>query len=315
MLEGVANQSYSDDPWYGNSTGSSSDTWNATLPDREYYDTWYRTVGTLMIGAIFIVGCAGNVMVVLVVWRTRSMHTPTNCHLVSLAAADLILLIWGTLPTLVDYNMAVDEYVLGPVGCSVMVFMQYFGVNVSSLSITALTVERYIAICHPMRAHTVCTLTRAKRILAVIWLGGLTYSAPWLALATTAERHLSDGSVIEVCTYRLPRGHYMIYYLADLVLMYAIPLAVNTTLYGLIARTLYSNTVVDASSFARRRGQPASLPDAAAGSSRSHHQSATASQLLPQRNGKTTTTTGARLVKSTSKVGSRIQVGKIPITL
>jgi len=67
---------------------------------------------------------------------------------------------------------------------SVQVFTQYLGVNVSSLSITAFTVERYIAICHPMRAQTMCTVRRAKRIIVVLWTFGVTYCAPWLGLTT-----------------------------------------------------------------------------------------------------------------------------------
>lgn len=273
---------------------------NATLPDREYYNVWYRIIGSFFLSLIFAIGCTGNAMVVLVVWRCRSMHTPTNCYLVSLAVADLLLLFWATLPTLVEYNMVVDEHISGPVGCSVMVFMQYLGVNVSSLSITALTVERYIAICHPMRAHTICTISRAKRIIAGLWIAGLTYSAPWLALATTYPRQFSDGTRIEYCTFRLPRHDYMIYYLADLILMYAVPLAVNSVLYGLIAWTLYANTVTAVNGMG---GTGLLVPNSPYLDTlgRSNHM---VSQVIPPRNG----ATAIRFTKSTSTISSRVQV-------
>jgi len=108
----------------------------------EYYPSIYRVVGSLLVGVIFVVGLVGNALVVAVVTRTRNMHTPTNWYLVSLAVADIILLVSAPLPTLVEYNILVDEWVFGRVVCSAMVFMQYLGVNVSSLSITAFTVER-----------------------------------------------------------------------------------------------------------------------------------------------------------------------------
>ena len=108
----------------------------------EYYELTYRVVGSLLVGVIFVVGLVGNALVIAVVTRTRSMHTPTNWYLVSLALADIILLVAAPLPTLVEYHMLVDEWVFGRVGCSAMVFMQYLGVNLSSLSITAFTVER-----------------------------------------------------------------------------------------------------------------------------------------------------------------------------
>jgi len=108
----------------------------------EYYGPIYRVVGSLLVGVIFVVGLVGNALVIAVVTRTRSMHTPTNWYLVSLALADIILLVAAPLPTLVEYHLLVDEWVFGRVGCSAMVFMQYLGVNLSSLSITAFTVER-----------------------------------------------------------------------------------------------------------------------------------------------------------------------------
>jgi len=108
----------------------------------EYYGPIYRVVGSLLVGVIFVVGLVGNALVVAVVSRTRSMHTPTYWYLVSLALADIILLVSAPLPTLIEYHLLVDEWVFGRAGCSAMVFMQYLGVNLSSLSITAFTVER-----------------------------------------------------------------------------------------------------------------------------------------------------------------------------
>lgn len=108
----------------------------------EYYSPAYRAVGSVLVGTIFIVGLVGNVLVVTVVTRTRSMHTPTNWYLVSLAVADILLLVAAPLPTLIEYHLLVDQWVLGRPGCSAMVFAQYLGVNVSALSITAFTVER-----------------------------------------------------------------------------------------------------------------------------------------------------------------------------
>jgi len=128
----------------GTMTANASSTTDApvVLYSPEYYEPTYRVVGSLLVGVIFVVGLVGNALVIAVVTRTRSMHTPTNWYLVSLALADIILLVAAPLPTLVEYHLLVDEWVFGRVGCSAMVFMQYLGVNVSSLSITAFTVER-----------------------------------------------------------------------------------------------------------------------------------------------------------------------------
>ena len=71
----------------------------------------------------------------------------------------------------------------------------------STLSLSAFTVERYIAICHPMKAQVnnictttyrfksncrisqyICTMSRARRIIISCWVFCVLYSSPWLAL-------------------------------------------------------------------------------------------------------------------------------------
>lgn len=44
------------------------------------------------------------------------------------------------------------------------------------------TLCRYIAICHPMKAQTVCTVARAKRIIAGVWIFTCIYCMLWLFL-------------------------------------------------------------------------------------------------------------------------------------
>lgn len=230
--------------WTNISLGNCSG--NATtelLPIPSYYSMPYRVAGCLFVSIIFIIGFVGNVMVVIVVSRTRSMHTPTNCYLVSLAIADIMLLVSAPLPTIAEYFLIIDQSLLGAVGCAIMVFCQYLGVNVSSLSITAFTVERYIAICHPMRAQTMCTVKRAKRIIAALWLFGICYCVPWLVLITTKPIYYRDGSMIETCTFKLARANYLTYYMTDLVIFYIIPLLLTCILYGLIGRILFTSTI------------------------------------------------------------------------
>ena len=53
----------------------------------------YGLVGTICQSSIFLVGVLGNLMVVVTVRGTKSLHTTTNCYLVSLALADLITLL------------------------------------------------------------------------------------------------------------------------------------------------------------------------------------------------------------------------------
>ena len=92
----------------------------------QYYDPLYKIIGFVFVSVIFVVGLVGNLMVILVVWRTRSMRTPTNCYLVSLAVADILLLVSAPLPTLIELFLIMDQSIFGAVGCAAMVRGQIY---------------------------------------------------------------------------------------------------------------------------------------------------------------------------------------------
>jgi len=110
--------------------------------DPIYFPLSYRIVGTLILGIIFTVGFLGNVLVVIVVARSKSMWSPTNCYLVSLAVADCIVLVAAVPQEIVSYYLPGSEWIWGEAGCSLSVFSQNVGINASSLCVAAFTVER-----------------------------------------------------------------------------------------------------------------------------------------------------------------------------
>ncbi|XP_060596869.1 thyrotropin-releasing hormone receptor-like [Ruditapes philippinarum] len=211
------------------------------------YSSLYRIISLTINIILFLVGIVGNILVVIVVIRTRSMRTPTNCYLMSLAIADCLVLMSATLPAIPETFYQINEWPFGRVMCSLLVFLQYLGVDTSALSITAFTMERYIAICHPLRSQTMCTVKRAKRIIAVIWIFGILYCSPWLGLTVLLQQQRKH-TVVDVCQVRLKREQYTAYYMTDLILFYIVPLLIAAVLYGLIARILFKTNISQESS-------------------------------------------------------------------
>eukprot|EP00079_Xenopus_tropicalis_P010864 XP_002936137.1 PREDICTED: thyrotropin-releasing hormone receptor-like [Xenopus tropicalis] len=197
----------------------------------------YKAISVFLVLFICGIGIIGNIMVVLVVFTTRDMRTPTNCYLVSLAVADLMVLVAAGLPNVSD-SLA-GTWIYGHAGCLGITYFQYLGINASSCSITAFTVERYIAICHPMRAQTVCTVSRAKRIIAIVWIFTSIYCMFWFFLV---DIHVNKSQQVE-CGYKVSRNLYLPIYLADFAIFYVTPLLVATILYGLIGRILFLSPI------------------------------------------------------------------------
>ncbi|CAG2180424.1 unnamed protein product, partial [Oppiella nova] len=191
---------------------TSADSYMPTQPtpaphylDPQYYSLPYTIIGTIFQGIILIVGVLGNIMVVIVVFKSRGMKTPTNCYLVSLSIADLIVLMASVPNEIIAYFVLGDKWIWGSVGCALFIFFQYFGINASSLSITAFTVERYIAICHPMKAQKICTVHRAKRIIMGVWMFAFLYCGPWLFLTKTQKIYYKGHEDVETCIFSTSR--------------------------------------------------------------------------------------------------------------
>ncbi|XP_062976435.1 thyrotropin-releasing hormone receptor-like [Elgaria multicarinata webbii] len=229
----MENQSWD---FFGTFVGNASA--NQTVLDKmPHLPLEVQVVTILLVLLICGVGIAGNVMVVMVVLRTKHMVTPTNCYLVSLAVADLIVLLAAGLPNISE---VVASWVYGYAGCLCITYLQYLGINISACSITAFTVERYIAICHSMKAQLLCTVARAKRIITCVWLFTSLYCLMWFFLVDTSQAMFADGTQVS-CGYRVSRNLYMPIYFLDFTIFYVIPLGLATVLYGLIARILFMN--------------------------------------------------------------------------
>ncbi|KAG8562551.1 hypothetical protein GDO81_015722 [Engystomops pustulosus] len=114
---------------------------NVSLANKDLVSSMieYKAISVFLVLLICVIGIIGNIMVVLVVFITRDMRTPTNCYLVSLAVADLMVLVAAGLPNVSD-SLA-GTWIYGHAGCLGITYFQYLGINASSCSITAFTVE------------------------------------------------------------------------------------------------------------------------------------------------------------------------------
>lgn len=97
-----------------------------------------------------VMGIVGKAMVILVALTAHDMHTPTNCYLVSLALADLTVPAAAGLPNVSD-NLA-GQWVHRHAGRLGITYLQHVGINVSSWSIPAFSVERWVLLDPALRA-------------------------------------------------------------------------------------------------------------------------------------------------------------------
>lgn len=144
-------------------------------PVRDSYPT--VILMTIVYVLILLTGVTGNVITCLVIAKKRYMHTATNYYLFSLAVSDLLLLVLG-LPQDLVLVWQRYPYAFGESFCILRGLTSELSTNASILTITAFTIERYVAICHPLRSHTTLKLARVVKTIVVIWVIGALSAAP-----------------------------------------------------------------------------------------------------------------------------------------
>ncbi|XP_076629629.1 pyrokinin-1 receptor [Colletes latitarsis] len=211
---------------------------------------------TIIYAVIFLTGVVGNVSTCVVIARNKSMHTATNYYLFSLAVSDLLLLISG-LPPEMYYIWSHFPYVFGEAFCIIQSFAAETSANATVLTITAFTVERYVAICHPIISHTMSKLSRAVKFVIVIWLLALCLAVPQ-AYQFGIVYDYSNGSMI-TDSARCSMKWTLIDHAFEIstMLFFVVPMTIITVLYVLIAIQLRKSRLLTAA--VKRNHLPAGL--------------------------------------------------------
>lgn len=196
------------------------------LPDR---DPMFVVLPIIIIYVlIFVTGVLGNIGTCIVIARNRSMHTATNYYLFSLAVSDFLLLISGV-PQ--EINLIWNRYPPiygGDLSCILRALIAEVSCNATVLTITAFTIERYLAICHPFLGQTMSKLSRAIRIIVLIWL---------VAIAVALVQALSFR-VIEMDGHQTCHAEEQFFdhfFEVSTLVFFLVPMTLITVLYVLIA--------------------------------------------------------------------------------
>ncbi|XP_055355674.1 thyrotropin-releasing hormone receptor-like isoform X1 [Paramacrobiotus metropolitanus] len=194
----------------------------------------FRIIATTMHLAIFLLGVSGNALLVVVAHKSNFLKQPMYTYLVSMAYADLLVCLTAIPEAIVTYHLG-NQWFLGQVGCSVFIFLNFFGINAGVTSMSMMTFERYVAICRPLLARKVCTVERTRKIIICSWVAAAVYCSPWLGLT---EVKPIEGTDRQICDFRLSQAYYMIIFGADLLLFYFTPLLAAVVIYVRIDETL-----------------------------------------------------------------------------
>ncbi|XP_066275381.1 QRFP-like peptide receptor [Branchiostoma lanceolatum] len=203
-------------------------------PDLPSTSLW---VVTVVYCVIFVVGVSGNMLVGIVVWKNVDMRTPTNFFLVNLSIADLLLLV-VSMPVALLETWIPAPWMLGRFMCLISYYNEHLVFQASILTISAIGVERYYAICHPLKAKLNLTRRRIFCSIAAIWAFSLALSSPMFTITDLIEHRLNETNgtdVIVVCITDAGSTLGKTYMTVGSILFFVVPLLLLCGLYTAIS--------------------------------------------------------------------------------
>lgn len=182
---------------------------------------------------IFFVGLSGNVLTCTVIARHKKMRNPTNLYLLSLALSDVLLLLLG-MPLEIYELWQNYPFPFGEAGCYFKTFLLETVCFASILNVTALSVERYTAVLHPLKTRSRLTNQHVRRVIVVVWLLAVICAVPNTSLHGIfyLPQQLDESAI---CTVLKPIWIYNMTMQITTVCFYLVPMVVISVLYLLMA--------------------------------------------------------------------------------
>ncbi|XP_077981849.1 5-hydroxytryptamine receptor 1A-like [Glandiceps talaboti] len=143
------------------------------------------TILTLFI----VVTITGQMLVILAVVTEKSLRTPSNYCIVSLALCDLILAV-TVMPVGLFTEIKSGQWLLGETFCDIFMFFDVLCCTASIFNLCLISIDRYFSITSPIRYFLKRTPLRAVIVISLCWVCCILISITRpLGLKTTS----SDG--------------------------------------------------------------------------------------------------------------------------
>ncbi|XP_019942902.1 type-1 angiotensin II receptor [Paralichthys olivaceus] len=211
------------------------------------------TLIPIVYGCNFVIGIVGNSMVVAVIYCYMKLKTVANIFVLNLAVSDLTFLI--TLPMWATFAARGYQWPFGGFLCKASSGLVIFNLYTSIFFLTVLSIDRYLAIVHPMRSRRFRTVVYARITCVVIWLFAFVLSLP-----TALTRDVYNITSLNTTVCAILHGNNETMRFKELLLTislmksllgFLVPFIIIITCYCLIGRALKAVRHIQKSSRSR----------------------------------------------------------------
>lgn len=191
----------------------------------------------LVLSITFVVAVVGNVSVLLAVHNTKKKISRMHLFIKHLSLADLVVAFFQVLPQLcweVTFRFSGPDFL-----CRIVKHLQVMGMFASTYMMVMMTLDRYIAICHPLK--TLQQPTRRSHIMiGSTWLCSFALSAPQYFIFSLSE--IQDGSEVFDCWAHFVEPWGVKAYITWMTVgIFLVPVLILVVCYGFICHSIWKN--------------------------------------------------------------------------
>ncbi|KAM9347741.1 trace amine-associated receptor 13c-like [Symphorus nematophorus] len=188
---------------------------SCTKPMRPLFEAMLTQI---LLFFISLLTAALNLLVIISISHFKQLHTPTNLLLLSLAVSDFFV---GLFPI----NIIDGCWLLGDIMCSLYQYIAYIISSASVGTMVMISIDRYVAICHPLHYPTKITQKRVEVCVCLCWICSVIFQSFILKdiLKQPGRYNSCVGECILFINY--------IAGLVDLTFSFIVPITVIVVLY------------------------------------------------------------------------------------
>ncbi|XP_027132287.1 trace amine-associated receptor 3-like [Larimichthys crocea] len=191
------------------------------VPDRKPVTPHFESMlAYILLSFIALLTSALNLLVIISISHFKQLHTPTNLILLSLAFSDFFV---GFLMAL--QIVAIDGcWSLGDILCPFYHFLGYIITSASIGTVVLISIDRYVAICHPLHYSTQITQKRVQVCICLCWICSVIFQG-------ILQNQTLKLQVMNSCSRECMVVYDHVSVLADLIFSFIVPITVIVLLY------------------------------------------------------------------------------------
>uniref|UniRef100_A0A182WM51 G-protein coupled receptors family 1 profile domain-containing protein n=1 Tax=Anopheles minimus TaxID=112268 RepID=A0A182WM51_9DIPT len=199
-----------------------------------YYAEVLSVINFYYVPALVLFGSIGNVLSVLVFFKTKLRKLSSSYYLAALGLSDTFYLIGQFVAwlNLVDLKIYIQE-----VCCRFFTFSSSLCCFLSVWFVVAFTVERFIAVLYPLKRQTMCTVRRAKIVIFALTIAGIFISLPIFFFASPQFSASMNDTICDIVQEYKDQA--AMFNFLDFILVFVVPFTIIVVLNTITALTVW----------------------------------------------------------------------------